>query len=98
MTPRRNDPRRNDPRRNEPRRNERDEMTRDEMTGDEMTRDEMTGDEITRSPYSHTLLPYYYTNTTSFTYVFIAKQASMVVSTIILVLITLGFFLMSRLL
>jgi hypothetical protein len=42
--------------------------------------------------YSHTIQPHFYTNTTSFTYVFIAKKASMVVSTIILVLITLGFF------
>jgi hypothetical protein len=49
--------------------------------------------------YFHTIQPYFYTNTTSFTYVFIAKIASKVVSTLVIVLITLGFFfVMSRLL
>jgi hypothetical protein len=36
--------------------------------------------------------PYFYTNTTSFTYVFIVKIASKVVSTFVIVLITLGCF------
>jgi hypothetical protein len=42
--------------------------------------------------YFHTIQPYFYTNTTSFKYVFIAKIASKVVSTLVIVLITLGFF------
>jgi hypothetical protein len=42
--------------------------------------------------YFHTIQLYLYTNTTSFTYVFIAKKASKVVSTLVIVLITLGFF------
>jgi hypothetical protein len=42
--------------------------------------------------YFHTIQPYFYTNNTSFTYVFIAKIASKVVSTLVIVLITLGFF------
>jgi hypothetical protein len=43
--------------------------------------------------YFHTIQPYFYTNTTSFTYVFIAKKASNVISTLVIVLSTLGFFL-----
>jgi hypothetical protein len=43
--------------------------------------------------YFHTIQPYFYTNTTSLTYVFIPEKASKVVSTLVIVLITLGFFL-----